>query len=71
MFITTAEFLPQHHQQLDATRALITRAETDGHTRLAEMNRTVETNPLAIGVPFGNTPLGDDTNQTQYCGKPN
>jgi len=22
-------------------------------------------------VPFGNTPLGDDTNQTQYCGKPN
>ena len=48
LFITTAEFLPQHHQQLDATRALITRAETDGHTRLAEMNRTVETNLLAI-----------------------
>ena len=22
-------------------------------------------------IPFGNTPLGDDTNQTQYCGKPN
>ena len=48
LFITTAEFLPQHHQQLDDTRALITRAETDGHTRLAEMNRTVETNLLAI-----------------------
>jgi integrase len=48
LFVTTAEFLPQHHQQLDATRALITRAETDGHTRLAEMNRTVETNLLAI-----------------------
>ena len=48
LFVTTAEFLPQHHQQLDATRALITRAETDGHTRLAEMNSTVETNLLAI-----------------------
>jgi integrase len=48
LFVTTAEFLPQHHQQLDATRALITRAETHGHTRLAEMNRTVETNLLAI-----------------------
>jgi ABC-type phosphate transport system substrate-binding protein len=22
-------------------------------------------------IPFGNTPLGDDTNATQYCGKPN
>ena len=48
LFVTTAEFLPQHRKQLDDTRALITRAETDGHTRLAEMNRTVETNLLTI-----------------------
>ncbi|MBX9639449.1 MAG: site-specific integrase, partial [Mycobacteriaceae bacterium] len=48
LFITTAEFLPQHRNQLDDTRALISRAETDGHTRLAEMNRTVETNLLTI-----------------------
>jgi len=48
VFITTAEFLPQHRKQLDDTRALIARAETDGHTRLAEMNRTVETNLLTI-----------------------
>ena len=48
LFITTAEFLPQHRKQLDDTRALITRAQTDGHTRLAEMNRTVETNLLTI-----------------------
>jgi hypothetical protein len=27
LFVTTAEFLPQHHQQLEATRALITRAQ--------------------------------------------
>ena len=48
LFITTAEFLPQHRKQLDDTRALISRAQTDGHTRLAEMNRTVETNLLTI-----------------------
>ena len=48
LFVTTAEFLPQHRKQLDDTRALITRAQTDGHTRLAEMNRTVETNLLTI-----------------------
>ena len=48
LFVTTAEFLPQHHQQLDATRALITRAETDGHIRVVEMNRSVETNLLTI-----------------------
>src|SRR6185436_8830920 len=48
LFITTAEFLPQHCKQLDDTRALIARAETDAHTRLAEMNRTVETNLLTI-----------------------
>ncbi len=48
MFATTAEFLPQHHQQLDATRQLINRAEEGGQDRLAEMNRTVETNLLRI-----------------------
>ena len=67
LFVTTAEFLPQHHQQLDATRALITRAETDGHTRLTEMNRTVETNLLTIistlehdtSCRCANTPSGE------------
>jgi len=48
LFITTAEFLPQHRRQLEDTRALIARAESDGHTRLAEMNRTVENNLLTI-----------------------
>ena len=48
LFVTTAEFLPQHRRQLEDTRALISRAESDGHTRLAEMNRTVETNLLTI-----------------------
>jgi hypothetical protein len=48
LFVTTAEFLPQHHKQLDEARALIARAETDGHTRVVEMNRAVETNLLTI-----------------------
>jgi len=48
LFVTTAEFLPQHRKQLDDTRALIGRAEADGHTRLVEMNRTVEANLLTI-----------------------
>lgn len=48
LFVTTAEFLPQHRKQLDDTRALIARAEADGHTRMVEMNRAVETNLLTI-----------------------
>ena len=46
LFVTTAEFLPQHRKQLDDTRALIAHAEADGHTRMVEMNRAVETNLL-------------------------
>jgi len=48
MFATTAEFLPQHHQQLSATRQLIDRAEQEGQERMIEMNRTVEPNLLRI-----------------------
>jgi integrase len=48
VFVTTAEFLPQHHRQLDQTRSLIEQADGNGQQRLAEMNRTVEKNLLAI-----------------------
>jgi len=41
MFLTTAEFLPQHHQQRQQTLHLITAAEARGQQRLAEMNRQV------------------------------
>jgi hypothetical protein len=40
--------MPQRPRVQSAARALITRAETDGHIRLAEMNRSVETNLLTI-----------------------
>jgi len=48
LFITTTEFLPQHHQQLTDTRRLIAQAEADGRDRMAQMNRTVEANLLTI-----------------------
>lgn len=48
VFVTTAEFLPQHRRQLEQTQALIAHADAGGHQRLAEMNRTVERNLIAI-----------------------
>lgn len=48
VFVTTPEFLPQHHQQLASTRRLIATAEADGHFRLVEMNRRVEANLTGI-----------------------
>ncbi len=41
MFLTTGEFLPQHHQPRQQTLQLITAAEARGQERLAEMNRQV------------------------------
>jgi integrase len=44
MFVTTAEFLPQHHAQRRATLQIISAAEASGHARVAEMNRQVADN---------------------------
>jgi len=44
MFVTTAEFLPHHHAQQQATLQIITAAEAAGHARVAEMNRQVAGN---------------------------
>jgi len=44
MFLTSAEFLPQHHAQRKQTLQIITAAETAGHARVAEMNRQVAAN---------------------------
>ncbi len=44
MFVTTAEFLPQHHAQRQATLQIISAAEAVGHARVAEMNRQVAGN---------------------------
>lgn len=44
MFVTTAEFLPHHHAQQQATLQIITAAEAAGHARAAEMNKQVADN---------------------------
>ena len=44
MFVTTAEFLPQHHAQRRQTLQIISAAEANGHARVAEMNRQVAAN---------------------------
>jgi integrase len=44
MFVTTAQFLPHHHAQRQATLQIITAAEAEGHARVAEMNRQVAGN---------------------------
>jgi len=44
MFITTAEFLPQHREHRQQVLQIISAAEARGHTRLAEMNRQVADN---------------------------
>jgi F0F1-type ATP synthase membrane subunit b/b' len=41
MFITTPEFLPQHHQQRRQVLQIISAAEARGHQRMAEMNQQV------------------------------
>ena len=44
MFVTTAEFLPQHHAQRQQALQIISAAETAGQARVAEMNRQVAAN---------------------------
>jgi hypothetical protein len=44
MFVTTAEFLPQHHAQRRQTLQIITVAEANGQARVAEMNKQVADN---------------------------
>ena len=44
MFVTTAEFLPQHHAHRQQTLQIISAAEAAGHARVAEMNRQVAGN---------------------------
>ena len=48
MFLTTATHLPAHREHRAQVIELITRAETDGRTRVAQMNQQVLTNLEAI-----------------------
>jgi integrase len=67
LFITTAEFLPEHRRQLEATRQLITQAETAGHARMADMNRAVETSLITIIGTLGHQEPGCSCQDTGPC----
>ena len=61
MFITTPQFLPQHHQQRQQVIQIISAAEARGQQRLAEMNRQVLGNLDQIIAALDNprqTPTG-------------
>ena len=60
MFLTTSEFLPQHHGQRHQVLQLITAAEANGHTRIVEMNQQVLNNLDRII-----TALNDDDTSVQ------
>ena len=47
-FLTTAEFLEQHRDQLARTEQLIAQAEADGRQRLVDMNQPVRLNLIRI-----------------------
>jgi len=44
MFLTAAEFLPQHYAQRQQALQIITAAEANGQARVAEMNKQVAVN---------------------------
>lgn len=48
MFITTAEFLPQHREHHQQVLQIITAAQARGQTRLVEMNQQVADNLTTI-----------------------
>ena len=63
MFVTTAEFLPAHREQLTSTRRLIARGEADGQLRLVEMNRRVEANLTSIIAALEADTTGHDNGE--------
>jgi integrase len=58
MFVTTAEFLPQHRQQHQQLLQIITTAEARGQARMAEMNRQVAGNLEKIITALGGGEAG-------------
>jgi integrase len=58
MFVTTAEFLPQHRHQHQQLLQIITTAEARGQARMAEMNRQVAGNLEKIITALGGGEAG-------------
>jgi len=60
MFLTTAEFLPQHRAQRQQTLQIITAAEAAGHARVAEMNKQVAGNLDKVIATLESEEPGDE-----------
>ena len=60
MFITTAEFLPEHRQHRQQVVQIITAAEARGQQRLIEMNQQVLTNLDRIITALDNDEGGEE-----------
>ena len=63
MFLTTAEFLPQHHAQREQVLQIMTAAEAKGHRRLLEMNQQVLTKLDQIITTLQEDPSSPDSEQ--------
>ncbi len=61
LFITSADFLPQHQAQLSATLELIDISNRRGHQRLVESNQKVATNLRHIIAACEQDPTEEDT----------
>ncbi|GAA3689332.1 hypothetical protein GCM10022224_063480 [Nonomuraea antimicrobica] len=68
VFITTPEFLPEHHKQRRRTLKLIETAETAGHTRVVEMNEQVLGKPGLDHHRAGSRPGPDRRHGGGQCG---
>jgi hypothetical protein len=60
MFITTAEFLPQHRAHHQQVLQIISAAQASGQTRLTEMNQQVASNLAKIITALEDDPSGTE-----------
>jgi integrase len=69
VFITTPDFLPQHHQQREHTRTLIATAQTAGQERIVEMNQQVLANldRIITALEADHDPAGTDPTGEQVA----
>jgi integrase-like protein len=67
MFLTTAEFLPEHRSQRQQTIQIISAAEARGQARLVEMNRQVLANLDQIITVLDDNPGTQSKETTDAC----
>jgi hypothetical protein len=67
VFITTAEFLPQHREQLELTRGIIERAQQRGQLRVVEMNQRTADNLTKIIGSLENNAATAELGHSDAC----